>query len=437
MNSQEFRSSSGIYISCNQIDSIDEILANRTNPDIDLIVVSDGQGILGIGDQGIGGLMIAVSKLAVYSVFGAINPLRTLPIILDVGTDNQHLIDDPLYLGVRSPRIEQDKYDSFIEQFVKSVKKNFPRAFLHWEDFGRNNAERILEKYQYQLCNFNDDSQGTGVVALGSILSGLQNQGRELKKSKIVIFGAGTAGIGIAKHIVASLVSMGLDKEQAYASIYLIDKDGLITDKSQDVTDQQRLFAKKMSACNLDEVISATRANILIGTSAAKGSFKQSTIKAMLLNDPRPMILILSNPSGRMEADPSDVIKWSNGSAQVACGSPYQNVVYNGQSIKIAQCNNFLSFPGIGMATVVVKPKYITTEMLLEASMTLSRLAQSQNSLLPDLSNYKSITINVAVSVARKAIEQGIATIDDFPDDLQSHVEKMIWRAEYMHYRAI
>lgn len=437
--SREFRSTRGLYISYDNQDKIETILKNRTNSEIDLIVVSDGQGILGIGDQGIGGLVISVAKLSIYSIFGAIDPNKTLPIILDVGTDNAKLLSNPLYLGLRRNRVSQEKYDVFISKFVSAVKKILPKAFLHWEDFGRSNAERILKEYRNRICTFNDDSQGTGVVALAAILSGLRQQNINLAEAKFVVFGAGTAGTGIALHIVNALLAQGLRREQAISRIYLIDKNGLISHNSKSVTPEQKQFVKHSNAVDLNEVLAETSASVLIGTSAAPNTFTQKTIEVMLEKNKKPLVLILSNPTSKMEAHPSEVIQWSRGHALVACGSPCENVNYNGKNIVISQCNNFLTFPGIGLATVVVKPTLLTDEMLLEASIALSQFSDvdANNGLLPTMIRYREVTCAIAVAIAKHAIINGLAQNAIKLESVSAAVEAAFWEPEYLDYDLI
>lgn len=437
--SAEFRSTRGLYISYDNQDIIETILNNRTNSEIDLIVVSDGQGVLGIGDQGIGGLVISVAKLSIYSIFGAIDPNKTLPIILDVGTDNEKLLSNPFYLGIRKNRISQEKYDQFISKFVQAVKKVLPKAFLHWEDFGRSNAERILKKYRSHMCTFNDDSQGTGVVALAAILSGLKQQNTNLLEAKFVVFGAGTAGTGIALHIVNAMVARGLRRELATSRIYLIDKNGLISHNSKSVTPEQNQFIKESNAVSLNEVLAETSASVLIGTSAAPKTFTQQTIEIMCERNEKPLVLILSNPTSKMEAHPSEVIQWSQGRAMVACGSPCDNVNYNETNMVISQCNNFLTFPGIGLATAVVKPRLLTDEMLLEASIALSDFsdANSNNGLLPTMSSYREVTCAIAVAIAKYAIINELAQNAIEVESVLEMVESAFWEPEYLDYDLI
>ncbi|MBX9706028.1 MAG: NAD-dependent malic enzyme, partial [Gammaproteobacteria bacterium] len=364
--SAEFRRPRGLYLSYQERDAMDEILDNRSNPEIDLIVVTDGEGVLGIGDQGIGGMDIPIAKLMVYTLCGGIDPTRTLPILLDVGTNNEALLNDPLYLGWRHPRLEGQEYDDFIEKFVRSVNKKFPKVFLHWEDFGRNNARRNLERYQNTLCTFNDDMQGTGVVTLAALLAAVKVNHQSLKDQRIVVFGGGTAGTGISDQIVDALMREGLTKEEARAKFWMIDRAGLLTQDMKDLTPFQYVYARDAaeladwtlahgSVVTLADVVHHIKPTVLIGCSAVAGAFNEAIIKEMASYQDKPIILALSNPTERAEAQPVDIYQWTDGRALLATGSPFDDVTFHGVQVRIAQCNNAFVFPGLGLGLIAVQ----------------------------------------------------------------------------------
>ena len=364
--SQEFRHSRGLYVSYPDRDYISEILDNRSHPEIDLIVVTDGEGVLGIGDQGVGGMDIPIAKLMVYTLCAGIDPTRTLPILLDVGTNNQELLEDPLYLGWRHKRLQGAEYDDFIQRFVHAVKEKFPNVFLHWEDFGRENARRNLERYRKELCTFNDDMQGTGAVTLAAILAGMKVNGESFKEQQIVIFGAGTAGTGIADQIYDAMKRQGLGEEEVRRRFWLIDKTGLLTTQSN-LTSFQVPYAQPMEALKhwdlqdpshitLKEVIQEVKPTILIGCSSVAHAFTEDIIKEMASHVKRTIILPLSNPTEHCEAVPEDILKWTRGKVLLATGSPFEDVEYEGRNIRIAQCNNAFVFPGLGLGLIAKKP---------------------------------------------------------------------------------
>ncbi len=435
--STEFRATRGLYVSYANRNKIKQILRHRTNKDVSLIVVSDGESILGIGDQGIGGLVISVAKLAIYSIFGAVDPSKTLPVVLDVGTNNEALLEDDMYLGARHKRLSGSQYDELIQLFVSAVKEIIPDAFLHWEDFGRNNAERILTRYQGEICSFNDDSQGTAVVTLSAIFSGLKHQGKSLSDSRFVVFGAGTAGVGIARYLVKAMVVAGLTESEAYDHIYLIDREGLITHKTQQVTEEQLPFIKQSASLTLQDTLTESKASILIGTSAACGSFTQDVVEIMCGYTQHPMILILSNPHDKMEARPEDVIRWSDGRALVVSGSPSDDVVYHGRRFIISQCNNFLIFPGIGLAAVVAKLSQLTDDMLLLASDVVSHFCPKvqESGLLPSIDQHKEITTAIATAIVEYAIEHGYAKSQLNKATVIQSVEQSYWEPRYYPYQ--
>ncbi len=445
--SQEFRTPRGLYINYTDINRIDKILDNRSNPDIDILVVTDGEGVLGIGDQGIGGMDIPVAKLMVYGLCGGINPINTLPILLDVGTNNQALLDDPMYLGLRHKRITGKDYDKFIEKFVTAVKRKFPNVFLHWEDFGRTNARRNLERFRNEVCTFNDDMQGTGVVTVAAILAAVKAAKSSLKEQRIVIFGAGTAGTGIADQICAAMIHEGMSSKEARACFWLLDRPGLLTENLSELTEAQRPYARAISEVSswhvsnnigLAEVINQVRPSILIGCSAQTGAFSQPIIEAMASGIEHPIILPLSNPTEQCEATPQDLMNWTKGKALIATGSPFDPMVFNGKSIPVGQCNNALVFPGIGLGVVAAQAQSLTEEMLWAACVALAEFAPIHKDphapLLPSLEKAKEAARHIAIAVVNQARREGVArtTPDDVSEEL---VQARMWEAHYLPFK--
>lgn len=447
--SREYRQARGLYISHMDQDNIEEILKNRSNPEIDLIVVTDGEGVLGIGDQGIGGMDIPVAKLMVYSACGGIDPTRTLPIFLDVGTNNSALLNDPLYLGCRHNRIYTKEYDVFIEKFVGLVNKLFPHAFLHWEDFGRENARRLLNRYSDQLCTFNDDIQGTGAVTLAALLAATKVSGLPLTEHQIVIFGAGTAGTGISDQIIEAMVRMGLSKKEAYAKFWLVDRQGLLLEQDATLTPAQSPYARKASDlaswpvecqsanCLLD-IVKAVKPSILIGCSAQPGQFTQEIIEILAKHCNRPIIFPLSNPTEKCEAQPIDIVKWTQGRALIATGTAFETVQYKGLIMTIAQCNNALAFPGIGLGLIAVQSKRLTDEMLWAVACAISEFSPSQDDdflpILPAIDQSEAVAKHVAIVVAQKAIDLGLAQINQ-DKNLVELINELYWKPGYLDYK--
>lgn len=447
--SREFRQARGLYIAYPYRDRIDEILDNRSHPEIDLIVVTDGEGILGIGDQGIGGMDIPIAKLMVYTLCAGINPLRTLPIMLDVGTNNQKLLDDPLYLGLRHKRISGKDYDDFIAQFIAAVNRKFPHVFLQWEDFGRDNARRNLELYRNQLCSFNDDVQGTAVVALAALIAAVKSIHSTLQEQRIVIFGAGTAGTGVADQICAAMVREGLSEEDARKRFWLIDRTGLLLRHSPNLTSSQLPYVRERAEImdwNLDadsnisllETIKNIKPTILIGCSAQKGAFTKTVIEELMKYQQYPIIFPLSNPTECAEAEPTDIIHWTQGKALIATGSPFEDVNYQGRTIRVTQCNNALAFPGIGLGVLAVKAKRLSDGMLWAACQALSQnapiLTDTNGLLLPDLSHARKVAQQIARAVAHQAREEGLAQITE-DQDIAQRIDHLTWSPRYIPLR--
>lgn len=438
--SREFRQARGLYIAYPYRDRIEEILDNRSHPAIDLIVVTDGEGVLGIGDQGVGGMDIPIAKLMVYTLCAGINPLRTLPILLDVGTNNEQLLNDPLYLGLRHPRIRDAEYADFIARFITAVQRKFPQVFLHWEDFGRETARHNLDLYRDKICSFNDDIQGTGAVALAALLAAVKVADSTLKEQRIVIFGAGSAGTGIADQIYAGLRREGLSEAEARARFWLIDKTGLLTRSTADLTSAQMPYARPTTETNTNllDTIKNIQPTILIGCSARKGAFDKTIIQEMAKHTQRPIIFPLSNPTEYAEAQPIDILQWTDGKALIATGSPFPAVNFKGRTIRIAQCNNAVVFPGIGLGVIAVKAKRLSENMLWAACKALSEhspcLQDATAPLLPPPQEARAIARIVAIAVATQAWQENLARFNPTPD-LATHITSLMWNPRYVPLR--
>ncbi|MBX3708183.1 MAG: NAD-dependent malic enzyme [Gammaproteobacteria bacterium] len=444
--SLEHRKPRGLYICYKDWNKIDEILDNRVPPEIDLSVITDGEAVLGIGDQGIGGINISSAKLMVYTLCGGINPHRCLPIQLDVGTNNPQLLNDPMYLGSRHERITGQKYDDFIDAFVQAITKKFPHILLHWEDFGRTNARRILARYQNQYCTFNGDMQGTGVVTLAAFLAGTAASGIALRDHRIVVFGAGTAGVGITEQIFGALKRAGLSEQEARSRFWLLDKPGLLTDDIELLPFQKPYAHKKIELktwilrdppfISLYDVVNNVKPTTLIGCSTVAGAFKEEVIKMMAANIERPIIMPLSNPNSLTEAEPEDLLKWTEAKAIIATGSPFPEIHYDGKWYRIAQSNNALAFPGIGLGAIAVRAKRISDDMLWVAAQALSKhspaMQDKMAALLPKLSEAKMVSFKVALAVAEQAQAEGLA--QHVHGNLEDILKKIIWEPIYYPY---
>jgi malate dehydrogenase (oxaloacetate-decarboxylating) len=428
--SHEFRQPRGLYIAFPDQDKMETILENRTHPEIAIIVVTDGERVLGIGDQGVGAIDIPIAKLMLYTMCGGINPYHTLPILLDVGTDNPKLLKDPLYLGWRHPRIRGEEYDKFIEKFVRMIQKHMPNTFLHWEDFGRDNARRILERYRNELCTFNDDMQGTAVVTISALLTAIKRINSKISDQKIVILGAGTAGVGIADRIVDSMVREGMSETDAQKRIWLVDKAGLLAKNMSDLLLFQLPYARDADGgLSLEQVVLKIKPTILIGCSAVGGAFSEKIIRTMAAHTPNPIIFPLSNPNEQSEATPTQLLEWTNNKALIATGSPFGG--------DIAQCNNAFSFPGVGLGLIASRAKYLTDNMLWEACQALSSCAPHDGphvQLLPRLQDARFVAIKIAEAIVEAARQEGVAQID--PDIPASEaVKNLIWEPYYRPIR--
>jgi malate dehydrogenase (oxaloacetate-decarboxylating) len=441
--SADFRRPDGVYLSVDDIDGVEAALRNYglAADDVDLIVATDGEALLGIGDWGANGMNIAVGKLAVYTAAAGVDPNRVIPVVLDAGTDNELLLNDPVYVGNRHPRVRGARYDALIAAYVECAQRLFPGALLHWEDFGPANARRILLEYRDQVCTFNDDIQGTGAIVLAAVIAGMRVAGTRPSEQRIVIFGAGTAGVGIADQLRTVMAADGLDPEEAARSFWCVDRQGLLVDDMNDLRDFQRPYARPRSEVSgwssegpitLAEVVSRVRPTMLIGTSAQPDAFTESVLREMAAHVDRPMIFPLSNPTARIEAAPADIIRWTGGRALVATGTPWAPVGYRGTDYAIGQANNALSYPGIGLGTIVARATRVTDGMLLAAAEAIAALVDVDApgaALLPHVRNLRETSAIVAAAVARRAAEEGVARVD-LPDPDQA-VRSVMWQAVY------
>lgn len=440
--SDEYRGQRGLFLSIDEPDEISEAFETfGLGPeDVDLIVCTDAEAILGIGDWGVGGIQIAVGKLALYTAGGGIDPRRCLAVSLDVGTDNEQLLQDPFYLGNRHPRRRGAEYDEFIRRYIETAHQMFPHAILHFEDFGPLNARKILQTYGDHYCVFNDDVQGTGAVVVAAVYGGCHVTGVPLRDQKVIVFGAGTAGIGVADQIRDALVADGATAEQAAAQIWPIDKQGLLFDDMDDLRDfqvpyaknRQRLGVGAADRVGLVDAIKLASPTVLLGSSTVFGAFDQEVIEAMTASCERPMVFPLSNPTSRMEAMPADVLRWSEGKALITTGTPVAPVEYDGTTYTIGQANNVLVFPGIGLGIIVARARLVTPGMLQAAARAIVRQANPTSpgdSLLPDVQNLRDISAAVAEAVYHAAVDDGVAG-RTHPDVRQAVLDTM-WRPVY------
>jgi malate dehydrogenase (oxaloacetate-decarboxylating) len=440
--SHEYRRPRGIFLSIDQPHDIEAAFATlRLGPeDVDLIVCSDAEEILGIGDWGVGGIQIAVGKLAVYTAAAGIDPRRVIPVSLDVGTDNEALLNDPLYLGNRHARVRGAEYDGFIRKYLEVASSLFPDALLHFEDFGPGNARRILLSYGDRYRIFNDDMQGTGAITLAATLSAIKVTGVPMREQKLVVFGAGTAGVGIADQIRDAMVRDGASRDQATAQVWLVDKQGLLTSDMADLRDFQEPYARNPAevagwaggGASLLDTVRNVAPTILLGTSTAHGAFTQDVIEAMCTGAERPIIFPISNPTSRIEAMPADVIAWSKGKALVATGIPVPPVEYEGVTYSIGQANNALLYPGLGLGTIVAGASRVTAGMLLAAAEAVAGqvdVSAPGAALVPAVENLRASSATTAVAVAQAAVADGIATKK--PENLVQAVQDAMWQPSY------
>jgi len=428
------------YLDINHPENIEATLKNAAGDrEIRLIVVTDAEGILGIGDWGTNGVDISVGKLMVYTGAAGIDPASVLPLVIDAGTNRQSLLDDPNYLGNRHERVRGDRYYAFIDQFVETVERLFPKLYLHWEDFGRGNAANILNKYKTQIPTFNDDIQGTGIVTLGGVFASMDIAGEKLTDQVYLCYGGGTAGAGIASRVLREMVVDGLSEEEAYKRFFMVDKQGLLFDDMDDLTPEQRPFAKKRSdfanadkLTDLLEVVKTVKPTILVGTSTQPGTFTKEVVEAMCENTERPVIFPLSNPTKLAEATAKDLIEWSNGKAFVATGIPSDDIEYNGVNYVIGQANNALIYPGLGLGMLASEASLLTDEMIGAAAHALSGIVDITKPGAPVLPPFKyvaEVSLKVATAVAKKAQEQGLARASE--QDMEKAVRDFRWTPKY------
>ncbi|KAL4887245.1 hypothetical protein BJY04DRAFT_212289 [Aspergillus karnatakaensis] len=443
--SRLFRKPEGCFLNINEADQVEERLANySTGEEIDYIVVSDGEQILGIGDQGVGAILISVAKLVITTACAGIHPSRQLPVVLDCGTNNEELLKDDLYLGLRQRRATGEKYDQFVDKFVKAARKKFPNAYIHFEDFGLQNAKRILDKYRGEIACFNDDIQGTGCVTLAALMAGLHVSKVPLKDVRVVCFGSGSAGTGIADQISDAIATESeISKRDALKHIWCIDKQGLLLQSQGDsLTSSQKIFAKDddqwSGETDLLSVIKQVKPHVLIGTSTKPGAFTEEIIREMGKHVEHPIVFPLSNPTRLHEAQPQDITNWTDGRALVATGSPFPAVEYNGTKKEIAECNNSTAFPGIGLGVVLSRASRLSEKMIVAASKALAAKAPAledpNKPLLPDVEDVRELSLNVAMSVIKTAVEEGLAQEEGIPGDdgeLEEWVRAQMWEATY------
>ncbi|MHC3469358.1 NAD-dependent malic enzyme [Streptomyces sp. 7R007] len=451
--SSEYRRPRGIYLSVDAPEDIEPALraSGLTAEDVDLVVATDGEAILGIGDWGVGGIDISVGKLAVYTAAAGIDPSRTLAVVLDVGTNREQLLDDPLYLGNRHPRVDTPTYDAFIDAYVTTAARLFPHALLHFEDFGPANARRILDRYRGERFVFNDDIQGTGAVNLAAVLSGVRVSGLPLPEHRVVVFGAGTAGMGVADQLRDAMVAEGLTREEATGRVWAVDRYGLLTHGQEGLRDFQAAYARsadevadwrqdeKVGGIPLEEVVRQVRPTVLIGTSGQGGAFTESLVREMAAHTERPIILPMSNPTRLAEAVPAQLLDWTDGRALVATGSPFEPVTRDGVTYEIGQANNALVFPGLGLGAVVARATRVTDAMLSAAAHAVAAQVDSGTpgaSLLPHTTRLRRTSAAVAVAVARAAAQDGVAreTVDD---TIEERVRQAMWEPVYRPIAAV
>ncbi|QFI55248.1 NAD-dependent malic enzyme [Aeromonas simiae] len=449
--SHRFQKPRGLYITPDNVDDMGSQARHFDAKSIRIIVVTDSQGILGIGDQGVGGMGIPIGKLALYTLAAGIHPACCLPIALDVGTDNQKLLDDPMYLGRTHKRMRGTEYEMFIEKFVQGVKRHFPNAVLQWEDFSKSNAFNNLSRYQQVLPSFNDDIQGTGAVVLAGIIGAVRAKGETLSQQNYLVYGAGAGGVGVADQICAGLIYEGLEPQAARDRIYILDTQGLVCDCREGLDEYKRRYAKPCALleqwqtevpgkANLTEVLRHVPITVLLGTSGAGGAFQEQHIKLMLEHSDRPMVFPLSNPTANCEALPEDIYRWSQGRAIVATGSPFPPVEYEGRRIRIGQGNNVFIFPGVGLAAIVGQVREITPDMFTTAAFALAECVgikdMEQGSVYPPIGDLRRISVQVATAVLKEIVRRN-PTHPLIGQDLEQHLLSHMWEPVYLPYRRV
>ncbi len=439
-----YRNHRGLFISYPNREHMDDILRSATKDNVKVIVVTDGERILGLGDQGIGGMGIPIGKLSLYTACGGISPANTLPIMLDVGTNNQILLDDPMYMGWRHERISQSEYDEFVAQFIAAIKRRWPNVLLQFEDFAQTNAMPLLEQYRNELCCFNDDIQGTAAVAVGTLLAACKAKNETISEQRVAFVGAGSAGCGIAEQIIVAMKEEGLADRDARDRVFMVDRDGLLTKDMDGLYDFQARLAHDRSALTdwsdtqLLDVVAHARPTILIGVSGQPGLFSQTVIETLHQGCAQPVVMPLSNPTSRAEATPEQILTWTKGQALVATGSPFGPVTLDGKTYAIAQCNNAYIFPGIGLGVIASGADRITDTMIMAASHALAKQApivtEGAGALLPSLADIRTISQNIAFEVCKQAQIDRVAAIED-DSTLWDTIERNFWYPQYRHYR--
>ncbi|MBD8575843.1 NAD-dependent malic enzyme [Pseudomonas syringae] len=447
--SKIYRTHRGLFVSYPDRDRIDDILRSATKDRIRVIVVTDSERILGLGDQGIGGMGIPIGKLSLYTACGGISPAYTLPIVLDVGTNNQELLDDPMYMGWRHKRVTGQEYEDFIALFIEAVQRRWPDVLLQFEDFAQANAMPLLEKYRHQLCCFNDDIQGTASVAVGTLLAACKAKQQTLGQQKVVFLGAGSAGCGIAEHIIAAMQVEGLSEAEARQRIFMVDRFGLLTQGMDNLLDFQQRLAQQAGDvagwadndepyASLLDVVRHAGATVLIGVSGQRGLFSEEVIRELHAHCPQPLVMPLSNPTSKVEATPEEILRWTDGQALVATGSPFAPVSINGRTVHIAQCNNSYIFPGIGLGVIACKASRISDRMLMAASNALAECAPivtgEGDAVLPSLKDIQQVSRKIALAVAKEAQVEGLA-LETSEEVLLAAIERNFWVPEYRSYR--
>jgi malate dehydrogenase (oxaloacetate-decarboxylating) len=437
--SHQYQRPDGVYVSIDDIDGVETALRNfgPGSDEVDLLVVTDAEAILGIGDWGVDGFAISVGKLGVYTAAAGIDPNRVIPVSLDVGTDRESLLNDPLYVGNRHSRVRGERYDALVAAYIEAATKLFPNALLHFEDFGASNARQILNEYRDNVRIFNDDIQGTGAITVAAILAGLRVAKTRASDQRIVIFGAGTAGMGIADQIRTIMVDDGLSEQEATRRFWPVDKPGLLLDNMKELRDFQQPYARPATevsgwgSTDLAAVVEHVKPTIIVGTSTVGGTFTEQIVREMAKHVERPLIFPLSNPTERIEATPADLIKWTDGRALIGTGTPWEPVPHKGVDYEIGQANNALIYPGIGLGTIVARAAHVTDTMLLAASQAIAGLVDINRpgaGLLPDVENLRAASATVAVAVANQAARDSVA--EPLEDPVQA-VQDAMWQAKY------
>jgi malate dehydrogenase (oxaloacetate-decarboxylating) len=444
-----YRRPRGLYLTPGCIDTLDEIFKHIRFDEIEAIVVSDGERILGLGDQGAGGMGIPIGKLSLYTACAGIHPASTLPILLDTGTNNPDLINDPLYMGWRHPRIRGQEYDDFIELFVQAIKKRFPHVLLQWEDFAQQNANPILARYRNKLCTFNDDIQGTAAIATGTLLAAVQAAHASIKDQRVVVVGGGSAGCGISSLMAQAMIDAGLSAEEAHARFYLIDAHGLLTDETPNLQSFQQPFTQKKTnlqdwtvreanTISFFDVVKNAKPTVMLGVSGQPGLFTEEIIRLMAAQVQRPIIFPLSNPTSRSEGNPADIMKWTEGRAIVGTGSPFPDILHNGKPRRVDQTNNAYIFPGMGLGIIAVKAKHVTDLMFMAAAKALADLSPAKNNpdanLLPPLDQIRAVSRRVAIDVAMEAVKASLTPHPMTEAEVIAAIDAKMWYPDYIPY---